>query len=120
MAGFKNPPFRADRNRFGGGLIAYVRSDLPCRRRHDIEKVFIDQIESIAIEITIKGENGFLSDSIKRPELKTYPWYKALRMLLIPIRLISKAFIFLGTVILTYSKTSHILKIFLMFMACPA
>ena len=40
VEGFRNPPFRADRNAYGGGIIAYIRSDIPNRRRHDIEKLY--------------------------------------------------------------------------------
>ena len=43
--------FLNDRNSHGGGLIAYMRSSLPTRRRHDLE---LDQpIETIVLETQI-------------------------------------------------------------------
>ena len=45
-----HPPFRKDRSAHGGGLMVYIRSDIPCRQ--------LDQptakVESISMEITIK------------------------------------------------------------------
>ena len=38
-------PFRLDRNSFGGGLLIYVRSDIPCKLVHDYP--FSDNIEGI-------------------------------------------------------------------------
>ena len=42
--------YRKDRNCHGGGILAYIRSDLPARRHPDLE---ISRIESVIIEITI-------------------------------------------------------------------
>ena len=44
--------FRKDRNCHGGGLLAYIRSDLPARRRPDLE---LSRIESLIIEITLNN-----------------------------------------------------------------
>ena len=45
--------FRNDRNSSGGGLIAYVRSSLPARRRHDLELDL--PIETIVLDIQINS-----------------------------------------------------------------
>jgi hypothetical protein len=39
-----------DRNQYGGGLVAYARSDLACDRKMNLE---YQTIESICIEINI-------------------------------------------------------------------
>ena len=47
IEGYKNP-FRKDRNAFGGGLLLYVKNDIPCKKirlptlPHDIECIFIE------------------------------------------------------------------------------
>ena len=50
IQGFQEP-FRRDRtnNRYGG-VIIYVNSNIPCRRRYDIE---VDQVECIWVECVI-------------------------------------------------------------------
>ena len=68
--GFRNPPFRADRNGRGGGIIAYIRSDIPNRRRYDIEKHIENQIESLALEITIRKEKWLFLGFYKPPKVK--------------------------------------------------
>ena len=47
---------RADRNSKGGGILAYIRSDLGHRRRTDIEALVLSSIESLIIEIIVRGE----------------------------------------------------------------
>ena len=45
--------WRADRAAYGGGIAAYVRSDLPCDRK----KIF-KNIESICIEILVGNKKN--------------------------------------------------------------
>ena len=41
---------RNDRNSHGGGIICYVGSDIPHRRRHDIEsKVVLNQVTEMLV-----------------------------------------------------------------------
>ena len=47
---------RADRNSRGGGIIAYVRNDLPHRRRDDLEIVVNLPVEALVIEIMVRKE----------------------------------------------------------------
>ena len=44
-------PFRLDRNRFGGGVLIYVREDIPCKQltKHKLP----DDIEGIFVEINL-------------------------------------------------------------------
>ena len=37
--------FRNDRNGDGGGVMAYVRSDIPCRRRKETEPEQVEAVE---------------------------------------------------------------------------
>ena len=47
---------RADRNSRGGGIIAYVRNNLPHRRRDDLEIVVNLPVEALVIEIMVRKE----------------------------------------------------------------
>ena len=44
-------PFRFDRNSHGGGILIYVREDIPCKRL--MKHTFPDDIEGIFIEINL-------------------------------------------------------------------
>ena len=50
--GFKNPPYRLDRNRRGGGVLIYIREDIPSRKltKHSFNK----PNESLFIEINLR------------------------------------------------------------------
>ena len=54
LRGFKC--HRADRNEHGGGIMAYVRNDLPHRRRSDLEHSTHLPVESLIFEIIIRKE----------------------------------------------------------------
>ena len=54
VPGFKH--YRADRKWNGGGIAAYIRNDLPHRRRPDLESLVIPPVELIAIEVLIRKE----------------------------------------------------------------
>ena len=54
VPGFKH--YRADRNWNGGGIAAYIRNDLPHRRRPDLESLVIPPVELIAIEVLIRKD----------------------------------------------------------------
>ena len=47
---------RSDRNCHGGGILAYVRSDLPNRRRCDLEDLVCNPNESLLLEMYIREE----------------------------------------------------------------
>ena len=59
VTGFKC--HRADRNIHGGGIMAHVRSDLPHRRRTDLENIVIAPIEALILEVIIRKEKWLLT-----------------------------------------------------------
>ena len=56
--------FRKDRSSKGGGVVVFVREDLPIVRRTDLEQC---DIESIWLEVTMPRSRGFLVGSYYRP-----------------------------------------------------
>jgi hypothetical protein len=58
--------WRADRNQYGGDLVAYARSDLACDRKMNLE---YQTIESICIEINIKNRKWLISGLYRPPSL---------------------------------------------------
>ena len=47
---------RADRNSHGGGIMAYIRDDIPHRRRHDFEDIVKSPVETLILEAMIRNE----------------------------------------------------------------
>ena len=64
--------FRKDRNCHGGGLLAYIRSDLPARRRPDLE---LSRIESLIIEITINNRKWGIICAYRPPINEQFNFY---------------------------------------------
>ena len=62
-------PFRLDRNRFGGGVLIYVREDMPCKQltKHKLR----DDIEGIFVEINLRKVKWLLFGCY-HPPLDTY------------------------------------------------
>ena len=54
-------PFRLDRNKYGGGLLLYVRVDIPVKLLNDIE--FDNSFEIMFVEINLRFKKWFLSCS---------------------------------------------------------
>ena len=73
--GFKTP-YRQDRNRYGGGIMIYVREDIPSKilEKHRFPDVIFDHtdnlgpIEGIFIEINLKKSKWLLFGSYHRPK----------------------------------------------------
>ncbi|KAK3091810.1 hypothetical protein FSP39_022788 [Pinctada imbricata] len=59
--------WRADRNASGGGILAYLRSDLAGDRRKDLE---FQSIESIGVEVTVNKDKLFILGSYRPPSMK--------------------------------------------------
>ena len=57
-------PFRLDRNANGGGLLVYVRSDIPSHRLNSFK--FFDGIECISLEMNLRKKKWVLF-SVYRP-----------------------------------------------------
>ena len=53
-----SPPFRADRNKNGGGIIIYVRDDIPCRELNDHPSP--KNVEGIFLEINLRRSKWLL------------------------------------------------------------
>ena len=51
MKGFAEP-FRLDRNRNGGGVMIYIRDDIPSR--HLLNHVFLSDIEGLYLELNFR------------------------------------------------------------------
>ena len=51
MNGFVKP-FRRDRNKFGGGILIYVRKDIPCKLLNNHN--FPDDIEGLFVELNFR------------------------------------------------------------------
>jgi hypothetical protein len=60
--------WRADRTAYGGGIAAYVRSDLPCDRKKILE---FKNIESICIEIFVGNKKWLISGVYRHADA---PW----------------------------------------------
>ena len=59
--------FRKDKTEHAGGLLAYIRSDIPCRGLSDIQGS--DSFELLPIEITLSKHKWILIFSYKSPSL---------------------------------------------------
>ena len=58
-------PFRLDRNANGGGLLVYVRSDIPSHRLNSFK--FSDDIECISFEINLRKKKWVLFSAYQPP-----------------------------------------------------
>ena len=58
-------PFRLDRNAFGGGILIYVRSDIPCKQVNKHE--FSDGIEGIFVELNFRKAKWILFGTYHPP-----------------------------------------------------
>ena len=70
---------RKDRTSHGGGVALYVRSDIPHRRRHDLEYIidnFTSGLEIIIIEATMRTiERWIYVMGYKPPGIKDMTFY---------------------------------------------
>ena len=59
------PPFRKDRvDRIGGGVALYVRDNIPCKRRTDLE---LRDLESVWVELQVKCKRILVGGFYKPP-----------------------------------------------------
>ena len=59
--------FRKDRTAKGGGIICYVRSDIPCRQMDTYESQ--KSTEMIVLELKLKTEKWLIAVCYKRPTI---------------------------------------------------
>ena len=58
-------PFRLDRNKFGGGVLIYVREDIPCKQL--TKHILPDNIEEIFVEINLRKTKWLLFGGYRPP-----------------------------------------------------
>ena len=55
-------PYRYDRNSMGGGLLLYIRDDIPAKLlKHDFGTIEIDAIENVLVEINLRKRKWFFN-----------------------------------------------------------
>ena len=64
MNGFSDP-FRLDRNANGGGLLIYVRNDIPCKQINNHS--CCDDIEGIFVEVNFRKSKWLLVGTYHPP-----------------------------------------------------
>ena len=58
-------PFRKDRNKFGGGILIYIREDIPCKLLNDHR--FPDDIEGLFVELNFRKSKLLLLGTYHSP-----------------------------------------------------
>ena len=58
-------PYRMDRNRFGGGIMIFIREDIPSKLMSN--HTFPNDIESLLIEINLKKSTFLFLDGYRSP-----------------------------------------------------
>ena len=58
-------PFRLNRNKFGGGVLIYVREDIPCKKL--TKHILPDDIEEIFVEINLRKTKWLLFGGYRPP-----------------------------------------------------
>ena len=71
--------FRKDRQTNGGGLVIYVRDELHCLQRTDLENI---SVESIWLEIKQPNSKSFLISYVYRPPSSKVQWVKDFTLML--------------------------------------
>ena len=71
IAGYSQP-YRRDRNRYGGGVMIFVREDLPSKQLH--KHVFTDDIEALIIEINLR-KTKFIFLGGYRPPTQSHSYF---------------------------------------------
>ena len=59
-------PFRKDNTSLSGGLFAFVRSEIPCQRRPDLE---CDKLESLCVEVTLANTKWLVACLYRHPQM---------------------------------------------------
>jgi hypothetical protein len=74
-----HPPIRHDRNAHGGGLMAYVRTDIPCRQLHQLKS---NHVESLFLELFIKKDPWLIGIIYRPPSLSDQLFMDDMEMLM--------------------------------------
>ena len=113
VSGFREPPYREDRNKYGGGLVCYIRSDIPNRRRYDVEKMFQDGVESLAIEVSIRQEKWLFLGFYKPPKIKNTCFISSLENVINTFHSEFKSFYLMGDSNIDQNKKPEMFNDFL-------
>ena len=87
-------PFRLDRNRFGGGVLIYVREDIPCKEL--IQRKLPENIEGLFIEINLRKQKFLLFGSYRSPRQEAEYFLKLVNFALDTYRQTYDRFILIG------------------------
>ena len=72
LAGYQFPPFRADFKADSGGLLTFVKNDIPARQLDQFK--FDPSVQVITIELNIKKEKWLINDFL-RDRLTSFYFY---------------------------------------------
>ena len=95
---------RKDRNSHGGGIITYIRSDLPHRRRFDLE-LNVNTFEFIILEVQFYNkEKWFICSCYKPPGVKDSVFERSFNELLNSLQTESPHILIIGDINFDMSK----------------
>ena len=90
---------RKDRNAHGGGIITYIRSDLPHRRRTDLELNYASAFELVVREVQFyKKEKWFICSCYKLPCIKDSVFERSFSELLNSLQIESPHILIIGDI----------------------
>ena len=69
-------PFRKDRNKFGGGILIYVREDIPCKLLNIHN--FPDDIEGLFVELNFRKSKLLLLGTYHPPSQNDDYYFKSI------------------------------------------
>ena len=75
MDGFAKP-FRRDRNKFGGGILIYVREDIPCKLLNNHS--FPDDIEGLFVELNFRKSKLLLLGTYHPPSQQDNYYFQSI------------------------------------------
>ena len=87
-------PFRLDRNKFAGGVLIYVRKDIPCKEL--IQHKLPENIDDLFIEINLRKQKFLLFGGYRSPRQEAEYFLKHLNFSLDPYRQTYDRFILIG------------------------
>ncbi len=106
--------YRKDVNDHCGGLMAIVRSDLPQRRRHDLEhyETMSGRIEILIIELMLKKEKWLLCSIYKQPKVKDSEFINILEKLVGSLSINNCNYVLIGDFNINVFNDKHCLQEF--------
>ena len=87
-------PFRLDQNKFGGGVLIYVREDISCKQL--TKHILPDYIEGIFVEISLRKATGLLFGGYRPPRQQAEYFLKHVNYALDTYRQILDKFLLAG------------------------